>query len=278
MVKISISNSRPTEISGYAVATARSHEEAFQMVERLEEAGYPLSNIAIVGSNLRSVEQIRGRESALFAFGSGSMTGAWFGLFLGLMMSFSVPDGYRGTVIPVAFLAMALMGGSIRMIRYSLSANKRALRTRTYMIPTTYEIYVLENPSWARAQLSGMGGYAPAEAAANVAVPVAVPVTSPAEEAPHKPNSTVAENPQEASEESTEKPVEKPTEFGSRPDEKPKFGVRLSPEERARRLQEAQAQLQPPAPVETTPTNEDLQNLPPADHESFPGKDKNPFK
>lgn len=269
-----INDRQQKSVAGTKIASVDTYEEARALVERLDEAGYPLRNISIVGSDLLSVEQIRGRSSAGGTFLNGLVNGAWFGMILGLMMTFAVPEGYRSIVLPGAIFAMSIIFGCIRMIMYSLGSEKRGLRTRTFVVANRYHIYVLENPTWAREQLARVAPRRIVDEASAPKLVAPIPVAAPGDgEGTGTRGEAVSADPGTDGEASELKP----TEFGSRPDEKPKFGVRLSPEERARRLAEAEAKLEPVAP-EKIPTKEELQKLPPSDEESFPGGDKNPFK
>ena len=54
-------------------------------VDRLSDAGFPVENVAIVGHNVKIVEQVTGRMTTARATGYGAATGAWFGLFVGLL-------------------------------------------------------------------------------------------------------------------------------------------------------------------------------------------------
>ena len=49
---------------------------------------FPVHKVAIVGVDLRMVEQVIGRLSWGRAAGGGLLTGAWFGLLLGIFVSF----------------------------------------------------------------------------------------------------------------------------------------------------------------------------------------------
>ena len=54
-------------------------------VDRLSDAGFPVQNVAIIGHNVKIVEQVTGRMTTGRATGYGAATGAWFGLFVGLL-------------------------------------------------------------------------------------------------------------------------------------------------------------------------------------------------
>ncbi len=83
------------QIGGY-----ETYAEAQQVVDRLSDAGFPVGKVAIVGCDLRLVEQMTGRLTTGRAAGLGAAGGAWWGLFVGLLLS----------VFTVSFLAPVLVG------------------------------------------------------------------------------------------------------------------------------------------------------------------------
>lgn len=61
------------------------------VVDRLSDAGFPVENVAIVGHNVRIVEQVTGRMTSARAAGYGAASGAWFGLLIGLLFGLLSP-------------------------------------------------------------------------------------------------------------------------------------------------------------------------------------------
>lgn len=71
-----------------AVSTHGTYQEAQAAVDRLSDDGFPVERSAIVGSDLRYVEQVTGRLTSLRAALSGAASGALLGLFLGVLFGF----------------------------------------------------------------------------------------------------------------------------------------------------------------------------------------------
>ncbi len=94
------------------VATYRDYATAERAVDRLSDQGFAVERTAIVGKDLRSVEQVEGRMStgraALIGLGEGSLIGLLFALlfgvffdgpgFGGLLLYGVVTGGLFGTV------------------------------------------------------------------------------------------------------------------------------------------------------------------------------------
>ena len=74
-----------------------SYSEAEALVDRLSDAGFPVEHVRIVGTGIRSVEQVTGRMTRGKAALTGAASGAWFGLFLGLFFGiFAVGASWFG--------------------------------------------------------------------------------------------------------------------------------------------------------------------------------------
>jgi hypothetical protein len=78
------------------------YAEAQRPVDRLSDAGFPVEHVQIVGTGIRTVEQVTGRmttsKAALYGAGSGACLGLLMGLIFGLL-----------TPGPVAWLLVLLM-------------------------------------------------------------------------------------------------------------------------------------------------------------------------
>ncbi|MFJ4037486.1 general stress protein [Microbacterium sp. NPDC090007] len=62
-------------------------------VDRLSDAGFPVEHTAIVGHDVRIVEQVTGRLTRGRAALYGAASGAWFGLLIGLLFGLLAPFG-----------------------------------------------------------------------------------------------------------------------------------------------------------------------------------------
>ena len=76
---------------GDVLGTYDSYVEAQKVVDRLAKAEFPIAKLAIVGNGLTSVEIVTRKRSWNRAALSGILSGAWLGIFLGLLMSFLAP-------------------------------------------------------------------------------------------------------------------------------------------------------------------------------------------
>ncbi len=113
---MSASVSMPT--GGVQVGFYDDYTQAQRAVDFLSDEQFPVENVQIVGSDLRSVEQVVGRLTFARAAGAGAASGAWFGLFVGLLLGIFTPDGsswfssvLTGLLIGVVFGALFGLAG-----------------------------------------------------------------------------------------------------------------------------------------------------------------------
>jgi hypothetical protein len=73
------------------VATKSNYPDAERAVDSLSDRGFPVERVSIVGTGLRSVEQVSGRlttaRAAALGAGQGAMIGLLFGLLFGLFFT-----------------------------------------------------------------------------------------------------------------------------------------------------------------------------------------------
>src|SRR5689334_24969001 len=76
----------PAAMAWNNVASYPTYEQAQDAVDRLSDERFPVENLDIVGSGLRSVERVTGRLTKARAAAAGAASGAWFGLFIGILV------------------------------------------------------------------------------------------------------------------------------------------------------------------------------------------------
>ncbi len=147
----------PTLPQGDLVASYGTYLEAQRAVDHLSDKQFPVQLVTIVGTELRMVERVTGRLSysrvALAGFGSG----AWFGLFVGLLLSTFSTAGAG------LFLAAVVVGGAFGLlfsvITYSFTGGKRDFTSQSQIVATQYAVLcATEKANDARGLLQEIGG------------------------------------------------------------------------------------------------------------------------
>jgi len=122
------------------VATYGSYAEAERAVDFLSDRGFPVERVAIVGTGLKTVEQVAGRlttgTAALQGAGQGAMLGLLFGLLFGLF--FSGP-AFFGVVL-YGLVAGALFGAVLGAVGHAAQRGRRDFASVRGMTAERYEL------------------------------------------------------------------------------------------------------------------------------------------
>ncbi|WP_216648832.1 general stress protein [Agromyces agglutinans] len=173
----------PTLPKGETVASFETYQEAQQAVDKLAKAEFPVRELAIVGTDLTSVERITGKLTWGRAAGAGALSGAWFGLFLGLLFFIFSPTGAALGLLASAVLIGAGFGMIFGLVSYSVNRRRRDFTSVMQVLATRYAI-IAESAHVGRAR-EVLGVDAP--------VTPAAPSAPAASSAPAAPSATVGE-------------------------------------------------------------------------------------
>lgn len=170
----------PTLPKGETVASFETYQEAQSAVDALAKASFPVKELAIVGTDLTSVERITGVMSWGRAAGAGALSGAWFGTFLGLLFFIFSPTGAGLGILGSAVLIGAGFGMTFGLVSYSINRRRRDFTSVMQVLATRYAI-IAEPAHVNRArQVLGVTDAASAAPAAAAAAPWQTPTGRPA--------------------------------------------------------------------------------------------------
>jgi hypothetical protein len=127
--------------TGDTVGSYTSYLDAQKAVDYLADQQFPVHMVSIVGNELKMVERVTGRLSYPRVALSGALSGMWFGLFVGIMLSFfSTTPGYFSIVTSV------LMGAAFFMlfgiVTYAMQKGKRDFTSTSQVVATNYDVVV----------------------------------------------------------------------------------------------------------------------------------------
>lgn len=126
--------------TGQVVGTYDSYQGAQRAVDYLSDQKFAVEQLAIVGTDLRQVERVTGRLTWGKAALSGMASGAWIGLFVGLLLSLFTEEGWgRIIVSSVVFGAVFML--AFGLVGYAFTGGRRDFTSRSVTIAGTYEIY-----------------------------------------------------------------------------------------------------------------------------------------
>ncbi|WP_205864562.1 general stress protein [Planctomonas sp. JC2975] len=223
----------PTLPRGEVVATFETYPEAQAAVEVLVKGEFPIAQVSIVGSDLKTVERVTGKLSWGRVAAAGAASGVWLGIFLGLLLLIFSPATSFGVLL-AALLLGAGFGILFGLVSYAITRRRRDYTSMTQVLATSYSIIVdPELANRARNLVGAQPGSAYVPPAGGV--PFAPPPEHPSDP-PAAPSGTQPSGPREtggdaASGESAagQSPAprhDEPPRYGERTAEPPRFGER----------------------------------------------------
>jgi uncharacterized protein YqgC (DUF456 family) len=140
------------------VATFASYGEAERAVEYLVEQKFPVQKVAVVGLDVRMVEQVVGRlgwgRAALSGAGTGAVTGALVGWIFGVFSRIH-PLIAGLTLAAYGLIIGAIIGAVIGLILYAMQRGRRDFTAVRAMQPSRYEVVVGDEVADEAARLLG---------------------------------------------------------------------------------------------------------------------------
>lgn len=144
----------PTVPKGDIVASYESYLEAQQTVDVLAHADFPVSGVSIVGNDLKTVERVTGKLTYGRAALAGAASGAWLGLFFGLVLTiFSEPSAQAFGFVGAAVLIGAGFGVIFGLVTYAVNRRRRDFTSTHQVLASNYQI-IIDPELTAKAQLT----------------------------------------------------------------------------------------------------------------------------
>ena len=125
---------------GQVIGSYDTYVEAQRAVDYLSDQQFPVQHVSIVGSDLRMVENVLGRLTRGRAALAGAASGAWFGLFVGVLLSLFADNANSFALIVAALLYGAVFGSIFGFVGHALSKGKRDFTSRSKIVASAYEI------------------------------------------------------------------------------------------------------------------------------------------
>lgn len=144
----------PTPPRGDEIASYATYLEAQKAVDYLSDSKFHVEFVTIVGRDLRMVERVTGRLTYGRVALAGLASGAWFGLFVGLLLLlFSAQGGF----ILVAIALGAGFGLLFSVLSYALTRGRRDFTSSSQIVASSYALLCApEQAGEARRLLVGM--------------------------------------------------------------------------------------------------------------------------
>jgi len=121
------------------VGRFREYGEAQRAVDALSDAGFPVGSVRIVGRDVTIVEQVTGRMTKARATGLGAASGAWFGLFIGLLMGLFAVGGFF-TLLLVGLVIGAFWGAVFGFVGHAATGGRRDFSSVRGLAAGSYDV------------------------------------------------------------------------------------------------------------------------------------------
>jgi hypothetical protein len=124
-----------------SLAVYDDYAQAQKTVDFLSDEHFPVENCMIVGTDLKRIERITGRLTTARVAAGAAASGAWFGLFIGVVLSLFSTEGTVGIIVSTMlfgtafFVIWALLG-------YAMTRGQREFQSVTSVVATRYEVLV----------------------------------------------------------------------------------------------------------------------------------------
>jgi uncharacterized membrane protein len=124
-----------------SVATYPDYESAQRAVDFLSDNKFPVEHTAIIGTNLSLVENVLGRMTTGKAALAGLASGAWFGLFIGLLLSIFTTGNWWAPIL-AGLLIGAFWGVIFGAIAHAATRGRRDFTSRSSLQAKEYAVSV----------------------------------------------------------------------------------------------------------------------------------------
>jgi hypothetical protein len=128
----------PTPPKGWPIGSYSTYAEAQRAVDYLSDQQFPVQQVTIVGVDLMQVERVTGRLSWPKVLGGGVLTGAWLGLFIGLILGFFSPNPWSALLTGV--IAGVFFGLITSAVPYAMARGTRDFSSTMQLVAGRYDV------------------------------------------------------------------------------------------------------------------------------------------
>lgn len=130
----------------HALGSYPLYEQAQAVVDHLSDGGFPVERVAIVGADLRLVEQVTGRLTRGRAAAAGAASTGWLGLLFGFFIGFFADSSTAILGLALYGLLLGAIAGAILgFAAHAATGGRRDFSSMTGIAATRYEVLVDQN-------------------------------------------------------------------------------------------------------------------------------------
>lgn len=125
------------------IAVFDNYTDAERAVDRLSDLGFPVQRVAIIGHDLKLVEQVTGRATYATAALKGAASGALPGVLIGWIFGlFSLINPLVASLLLAVYglIIGAVIGALLGLIMHAAQRGRRDFDAVTVTVPSRYEV------------------------------------------------------------------------------------------------------------------------------------------
>jgi hypothetical protein len=130
--------SLPTPPKGWPIGSYPTYAEAQRAVDFLSDQQFPVHQVTIVGVDLMQVERVTGRLTWPKVLGGGVITGAWLGIFIGLVLGL-ITNNTLGA-LPIGVIAGVFFGLITSAVPYAMARGTRDFSSTMQLVAGRYDV------------------------------------------------------------------------------------------------------------------------------------------
>jgi len=133
----------PSIPKGDVLGTYDTYLEAQSVVDRLSKAEFDVKQLSIVGNDLKTVERVTGKLTYARAALAGAASGAWLGLFFGLILTLfgpATPESFG--FVGAALIIGAGFGMIFGIVTYAINRRRRDFTSTHQVLASNYQIII----------------------------------------------------------------------------------------------------------------------------------------
>jgi hypothetical protein len=130
--------SLPTPPKGWPIGSYPTYAEAQRAVDYLSDQQVPVEQVTIVGVDLMQVERVTGRLTWPKVLGGGVVTGAWLGIFIGLLLGVFTGNTWQPLITGV--IAGVFFGLITSAVPYAMTRGTRDFSSTMQLVAGRYDV------------------------------------------------------------------------------------------------------------------------------------------
>ncbi|HEX2131105.1 MAG TPA: general stress protein [Actinophytocola sp.] len=129
----------PTLPDGWPIGSYDTYSEAQRAVDHLADENFPVQEVTIVGVEPMVVERVAARLTWGRVLGGGAASGAWLGLFVGLLLSLFTPGAGFAPIL-IGLGSGVVFGVASAAMRYGATRGQRDFVSHSQLVARRYDV------------------------------------------------------------------------------------------------------------------------------------------